>query len=151
MSLRADYFSGNSVAGDLFGLMVGRFIGKGIGREVYENNLDPTTVIKFETPERSFQNVMEWETWQIVQEADEFRHWLAPCVAISPCGIVLIQKRCLALRPGEGPKKVPAWLTDIKHNNWGLYEGRPVAVDYGFNAVFDGIKAGRMRKVTWTE
>jgi len=150
VSLRAQYFN-NTVAGDLYGLMVGEFLGQGIGREVYANLLDPSTVIKFETGARSFQNVLEWETWGILQETADMACWLAPCVHISECGIVLIQKRCTPLRPGEGPKKVPAWITDIKSNNWGLYEGRPVAVDYGFTDAFGGVKPGLMRKVEWTE
>ncbi len=61
----------------------------------------------------------------------DIRRWLAPCVQISPCGSILIQKRTTPAPSSRYPAKMPKFLTDMKRSNYGLYKGRLVCHDYG--------------------
>lgn len=149
MSLQSDYFD-NTIAGDFFKLVAGRRLGSGIGREVWSCTLDPTVVLKFETGGQSFQNVVEWELWESLRWTKTASKWLAPCVSISSCGTVLVQKMTEPLRHSELPKSVPVWACDLKLENWGLFEGRPVMHDYGLAGVIVGRGASnRMKKADW--
>lgn len=114
--------------------MCGDLLGEGIHRKVFACKTDPSLVVKVETDEeyRSFANVMEHENWSRNQYASAIAKWLAPIVAISPCGLVMLQKRVVPLRDNEVPERLPAFLTDTKRANFGLYEGRVVACDYSF-------------------
>lgn len=105
-------------------------IGEGISRKVYEFRLDPSLVVKVEQKSGRFQNIHEYQFWEDFQWENGIARWLAPCVAISPCGSVLIQKKVEPLRRSDLPKLLPIFLTDLKITNFGLYEGRVVACDY---------------------
>jgi hypothetical protein len=149
MDLCAEYFPG-TVARDFFDLVAGRRLGSGIGREVWTCTLDPTVVIKFETGGGSFQNVVEWEAWQSLRWNEDSSKWLAPCVNISSCGAVLLQKRTEPMRQAELPARVPAWACDLKLENWGMLDGRPVMHDYGLASVIMGRGATKhMKKADW--
>lgn len=122
---------------ELQSLFLGEQIGEGMSRKVYEYH-DPLTgavdraVVKYEGQlvAGHFQNVAEWEIWEWVR-ATPMQKWFAPCYAISPCGLYLIQARVDPLRRKEWPKKLPAFLGDLKTENFGMLEGRVVACDYG--------------------
>lgn len=134
----SELFNSNTITRDLFGLVVGSFLGSGVSREVYEFTLDESLVVKFEEGSRSFSNVAEWELWREVCKAPKFAKWFAPCVSISPCGTILLQKRCqvfTSVSDPKLPKKIPRHFTDCKISNWGLYKGVPVCLDYGVNLV----------------
>lgn len=138
------------VASDFLQLFAGDFLGGGIGRGVFACTVDETLVIKIETPSRSFQNVVEWEAWQEIKHLrPSIRKWFAPCVAISPCGIVMLQKRTTPLNEEELPKRVPAFLTDTKLSNFGLYEGRIVAHDYGLSNLISSGLSPKMKIAEW--
>ena len=123
-----------TISVDLYQLMCGKWLGGGIGRGVYVLGVDPSLVIKVETVGRSFQNVTEWEVWDDLVRADtDAMDWFAPCHYISPCGTILIQARTTPLAKSQAPKKVPAFFTDLKYQNFGMYDGRVVAHDYGFH------------------
>lgn len=130
MSELNDHFP-TTMAKELLGLVKGKRLGSGAGREVFVYDPDPTCVIKFEIGACSFQNVTEWQTWQDFREAPKVARWLAPCIMISPCGSIMIQKRTSLIRREELPEKVPGWATDTKVGNWGLLDGKPVMHDYG--------------------
>lgn len=141
-------FFDNSISSDFFHLFAGGLIGRGQGREVYEHAFDPKLVIKIETGSGSFQNVMEWETWRDAAEMQNgASNWLAPCEAISPCGIVLVQRKT---KPAKVyPDKVPCFLTDLKRGNFGMIGNRFVAHDYGVNLMCnEGLKL-KMQKAEW--
>lgn len=131
-----------------FNLLCGDLLGEGIHRKVFECRIDPTLVVKVETDEhhRSFANVMEHKNWSENELYKPVSSWLAPVVAISPCGLVMLQKRVEPLRESELPEKLPAFLTDTKRANFGLYEGRVVACDYSF--LITTISA-RLKKAEW--
>lgn len=128
-----DYFNGNTLARDLFDIMCRDQLGSGIGRVVFEMRGDPTKVIKFEVVSQSFQNVIEWETWESLSSTKEAK-WLAPCTRISACGTVLIMERTSPIPTKyKLPTHVPAFLSDFKRDNYGLLNGRLVCHDYGTN------------------
>ena len=143
-----DYFP-STIGRDFFSTICGDLLGSGIGRHVYECAINPRWVIKFEVGMRSFQNVAEWELWDHVRYRDELAKWFAPCVQISPCGMVLIQQRTSKLRgPEEMPEHVPNWMTDLKESNWGFYEGIPVLHDYGHTRLTEFALRGKPKLIT---
>ncbi len=94
-------------------------IGFGMSREVFNSPLFPDCVVKVEDGDKSFQNVIEWNTWLRVKGTKHSK-WFAPCVAISPCGAVLLQKKTLPVL--KYPKKLPPFLGDTKTSNYGMYK-----------------------------
>lgn len=117
---------------ELFHLVCGTYLGGGRGRDVYVYRLDARFVLKIENAAGSFQNVIEWETWDYAKEDHEARKWLAPCHEISQCGRILIQERAdTNLAESAFPQKVPVWITDLKRANWGRIGKRLVCIDYG--------------------
>lgn len=144
----SEYFSGNTICRDTFDLLVGERLGRGVGREVFACALSPELVLKFEVKGKSFQNALEWEVWQTFQYAPKLAKWLAPCVAISACGSVLVQKRTYPLRESALPRSVPSWLSDLKPDNWGELDGLPVCHDYGYPHGLIAWKPG-MQKTGW--
>lgn len=138
-------------AGGLQALCLGTKRGEGLSRIVYDwiepqswmrdqNNgvleydderVDYVVKVQKNSHDLYFQNVQEWSVWQWVK-AKPMAKWFAPCVAISPCGRYLIQRKCDPLRKAEMPKRLPAFLVDNRLENLGLFQGRVVCCDYGF-------------------
>jgi hypothetical protein len=132
MTDRADILRGRAVSlyEDLAMFTCGQYLGGGIGREVFVLRTDETKVIKFAS---SFgnQNVIEYELWQIIESDKDLKPWFAPVHGISGHGQWMIQSRTHPIELKDCPKKVPAIFTDIKAENWGWLDGRPVCHDYG--------------------
>ena len=141
------YFSGNTISQDLYKLCVGKKLGEGIGREVYEWLPNSKYVIKVEMQSKSFQNVIEWESWWSVSYTKKIAKWFAPCQFISPCGTILIQHKTTPA--SKYPKKLPAFLTDFKKTNYGMIGNKFVCHDYGTNSLMEVGKTVRMKNVTW--
>jgi len=116
---------------EAFWTLCGKKIGSGCYRKVYECSFDNTLVVKVESRSQCFSNILEWTYWGELHWMEGYKEWLAPCVQISPSGGVLIQKKIEPIRRNELPKKLPQFLTDIKPENFGMYEGRLVCCDYG--------------------
>jgi hypothetical protein len=117
------------IKNDWFNLCVGKKLGSGSSRDVYEYLLDGDFVLKIEEGTYSFKNVLEWQLW-LDSEFLELKNWLAPIRYISPCGSILMQKRVYPCLPTDLPDKVPSCLTDLKLENWGWYNGKIVCCDY---------------------
>lgn len=117
------------VKDDFISSICGEFLGRGTSREVYVYGPDPSLVIKLEVGLR-FQNVMEHETYSTLVECDE-RKWFAPVVWISKSGNALLMKRTTPCPVKELPKRLPAFMTDLKPENFGLLDGQFVTHDYG--------------------
>ncbi len=145
-----EYFK-NTVSKDLLSLVVGDKIGYGLGREVYEYLPDKSLVIKFETKAKSFQNITEWETWQRCQWVIGIHQWFAPCISISDCGTILLQKRTHTVDVLKYPDKIPAFLSDTKVSNYGFIGRQFVCHDYGTHLMMENGMTKRMRKVNWKE
>ncbi len=140
------------ISTDLFNFMCGKWLGGGIGRGVYVLGIDESVVIKVETANHSFQNIMEWEVWEALElDETDAMDWFAPCHYISPCGTILIQARTKPMDKSQAPKKLPSYFTDVKYQNFGWYDGRIVAHDYGYhNFVSLGSKC-KLRRADWDD
>ena len=125
----------SDIAKEAFEMMKGEHLGTGSFRSVYCNRLNPEQLLKIEgdTHQRyQFCNVIEWIFWNDNKENPKIAKWLAPCVSISSNGKILIQRRVDLIPINyELPKKLPAFLTDLKRDNFGLLDGRLVCLDYG--------------------
>lgn len=134
---------------DAFNLLCDRKLGNGIHRNVFTNRLDKKTVVKVEIEEdwRSFANVRESKFWTDNQHYNAVAKWLAPCEFLSPDGRVLIQRRCEPLRDSDKlPTMLPAFLADIKRENFGWLDGRIVCFDYAITIENPSV---RMKKADW--
>lgn len=146
----ADFFSRHPVSAAFIDEHAGACLGRGVSRVVYEMRLHKKHVIKIEAPGGGFQNVAEWLSWDCAQYMGEASKWLAPCVAISPCGSVLIQKRTSHCPIDRLPGLLPAWMIDTKAVNWGLHEGRPVLHDYGRTLIWNALAEPATKPFDWT-
>jgi hypothetical protein len=117
---------------DAFNLLCGDLIARGAHRKVFTCKLRDDLVVKVEDDEnRRFANVLETEFWHNHQYYEPVAKWLAPVVMLSPDGRLLLQKRCdVPSSDFKWPEKVPAFLTDLKVGNFGLFNGRLVCFDY---------------------
>lgn len=145
MSVEQNFTS--PVQTDVFRMLCGDHLGRGSAREVYECAYDPSLVVKIENRAGSFQNIAEWHVWQDAQFIEHAADWLAPCVKISPCGTVLIQRKTSPAK--SYPERLPTWLTDTKRANYGLLGRRFVCHDYGVNLICNSGLSKRLRKVEW--
>lgn len=138
------------IAADAFNLLCGRKLGGGIHRDVFECRLRPDLVVKVETDTnwRYFANVHEMKFWDDNQYHKAVSRWLAPAEYLSPDGRILLQRRVEPIRESDKlPEKLPAFLSDIKRDNFGWLDGRLVSVDY---ALAPNNPSLRLRKVDWS-
>lgn len=139
---------GNNISRDLLDMCVGRKVGTGMSREVFEFGPDPSLVIKFETTAGYFQNAFEFEIWSTVKDTEAAK-WFAPVLRISDNGKVLIMKKTEPLGLNEAPAKMPHFFTDLKIQNFGWLDGQLVAHDYGINFLIEKGTSGRLVKADW--
>jgi hypothetical protein len=134
---------------DLFNMLVGKDIGAGQYRRVYEHAFDKSMVIKQDSG-ANFSNIHEWMLWNELKDGP-LGKWLAPVHFCSPRGLWIVQAKTRPIPIGKYPKRVPALFADIKPDNWGIYRGRPVCHDYGNHAVFTVAKPhlGKLKQVVW--
>lgn len=133
---------------ELFGMVCGKFLGAGAFREVFEYLLDPTCVIKVEMHSATFENVLEWEIWQVVKDTEHAK-WFAPCIRVSGQGTWMVQKKTKPLTEKQLPDKMPVFFTDIKRGNIGLYKGHPCVHDYGRNLIVQRGLSSRLKTIDW--
>lgn len=121
-----------AIAVDAFNMLCGKKIGSGAFRDVFECKLLPDMVVKVETNTdyRDFANAKEMKFWCDNQNHSEIAKWLAPCTYLSPDARVMLQRRVASISESEMPEKLPAFLSDIKADNFGRLDGRIVCVDY---------------------
>ena len=141
-----DFFRG-TIACDLLSLCIGDMIGAGSTRTVFRTP-DPEIVLKFETSAQRFQNIMEWETWQIVKDTN-YKEWFVPCINIADCGSILKQNFARDMEPNEVPETLPAFFADVKKENFGMYNGHVVCRDYGNHMLIDRGLTKKMIKADW--
>lgn len=129
---------------ELVRMVCGDFLGKGIARHVYIFLPHREWVVKIESGSGSFQNVIEWETWQDVRDT-KWAKWFAPCHFISPCGAVMLQTRTRPI--GVKPRVIPNFMSDLQEVNFGRIGKQVVCHDYAFNLlVRRTLSAGRLVK-----
>lgn len=146
---KLDEFSAG-VGRELWGMIAGLELGRGIARRVFEHHLDRSMVVKVEDGAQSFQNIAEWMVWQAVKDT-KWACWFAPCVDISPSGAILMMKRTRLPGVTDWPDRLPSFITDIKRANFGMFENRFVAHDYGTvpMVMLGQGMTSRTRKVEW--
>lgn len=127
-------------------IFLGVRIANGADRAVYDLRYSPKYVAKVEGESRSFHNAIEWQIWQRL-EGSPLAKWLAPCLDISPCGSILIQRKTTPI--ARGPDRLPSFLGDVKLENFGLLDGRVVCHDYSRLRLVEPNFSIRMRKVRW--
>lgn len=136
---------------DLKNLVFGKALGFGIHRKVGTWKIDETLVIKcaVECPNI---NILEEEIWQMVKDT-EIGKWFAPCIAISPCGMFLLQKRTEPRQRSEYPKQIPSFFGDMKYSNFGWIGKQFVCHDYaGYISTSMCHKwNGKLKKAYWWE
>lgn len=134
---------------EFLSLCLGECLGEGVSRKVYNFTLNDIYVAKVET-DTAFnvkQNLLEWDFWQQNVDNKSVTDWLAPVVAISACGTFLIQRKVTPIpHDYQLPTHLPAFLNDIKVQNFGLLDGKFVCVDYGMYRVIPNTK---MKSVEW--
>lgn len=135
---------------DAFNLMCGAKIGSGINRTVFVYRINPEWVVKVEVGnDGNWQNINEYKTWLRAQDLPA-RRWFAPVEWISNNGRVMLQQRTTPVDPKKLPAKMPAFLCDFKHENYGMLNGRLVAHDYGLTWQMEhGLRTGKMMLAKW--
>ena len=154
MDIKAEYFSGNSIAMDTFYMLCGEKLGEGASRSVYRYRANAQYVIKFEHAEHDFSNMAEFDLWRELKRPlpgyRQIRKWFAPVIDISPSGNILFQLYIPDIPKEKLPKRVPACFADLKRENWGILRGQPVCRDYGnHHAYMHGLASGKMKKAEW--
>ena len=135
---------------DAFNLLCGKLLGKGIHRKVFECRLRDDLVVKVESEEnwRYFANVLEMRFWNDHEHYKKVADWLAPCEYLSPDGRILLQRKASPIVDRSAlPEQVPAFLSDLKPENFGMFDGRLVCVDYAMTIPNPSI---RPKKANWT-
>jgi hypothetical protein len=133
---------------DLRGLLLGEKLGEGVYRKVSVFRPDKRLVIKV-AEEDPHPNVIEYRIWEELMDT-KVAKWFAPCVAISTCGLFLLQKRVEMHPKSEYPKMVPHFFTDCKYSNFGWLDGKFVCCDYGGFVITNGF-TNKMKKADWWE
>lgn len=132
MSMENEYpfINSKTIQLDIYDCILGKEIGRGMSRIVYQHRTDPTLVVKVEQQAGSFQNIREAELWFEIS-GTKFKKWFAPVVYVSACGTVIMQKKCDFLDKKKYPDKIPTFLFDTKYSNYGMLDGKFVCFDYG--------------------
>lgn len=131
---------------DLVLALTGEPVGLGSTRKVFEVKDFPRYVVKIEMGTYNWQNILEWENWQMWRDYEPVAKYLAPCRFISKYGDVIIQDR--VKHEGQYPEKLPEFLTDIKKTNFGFIGKKFVCCDYATIMVNPRM---RQRKIKWKE
>lgn len=134
---------------DAFNLLCDKLLGEGIHRKVFECRLRDDLVVKVEaeTDWRYFANVLEMRFWNDHEHYKKVADWLAPCEYLSPDGRILLQRKASPIVDRSAlPEQVPAFLSDLKPENFGMLDGRLVCLDY---AMTIPNPSTRLKKVDW--
>jgi hypothetical protein len=147
--LKNDWF----LTADMFDFICKKHIGSGVSRTVYEFRLDSTLVVKIEKPVGEyfqFNNFSEWDIWHNinVQKAN-YKKFLAPCINLSSCGRIMLQKKTTPIDKKELPKLVPYFLADTKLQNWGKLNGKVVCHDYANHHFYSAAHKNKLVKAAW--
>ena len=134
---------------ELCDLFLGKIIGQGSCRTVYELEIDKTKVVKHEGNGERFQNVVEARIWSEIMNAPYFAKWFAPIHHISPNGMFVIQDKVDKIPDSQYPTEIPAFFADTKYENFGLLNGKFVCFDYGSIIITEGNWTKKMKKAKW--
>lgn len=144
---------GTAVRLDIIKHFLGDLVSRGTARDVFVFNDE--YVLKVENKERSFQNVNEHRVWEEVKNT-KWSKWFAPIQNISPCGILVVQRKVKPLESiNDLPSHIPNFFTDLKLSNYGWLDGEFVAIDYGLTLLdhvgLNKAKLVKVNKKNWRD
>ena len=139
---------------DLITTLIGKKLGQGTYRAVYQHNWDKDWVIKIE-PNNTSSNISEYMLWDEIQglinKLAWVKEWFALVLWMSPNGKILCMQKTSQEpknRKLEIPDKVPAFLADVKLDNFGWIGNKFVCHDYGFLHKFIKYE-NKMQTIKW--
>lgn len=118
---------------ELISTLIGKKIGEGGSREVFEYAPDPKYVIKLEygCSDSNASEVMLWnEVMGLCGDLEWVKDWFAPILWASHNRKIIVQKRTFKTTR-KLPEKVPAFFMDVKYDNFGWIGNKFVCHDYG--------------------
>lgn len=141
------------VAIDLVTTFIGKKIGYGCYRDVYQYNLNDKYVIKLER-ENTDCNTVEYLLWNEIRglcgNLAWVKDWFAPVNWISPNGKILVMEKTIERPNKKKPSKIPKFLWDVKEDNFGWIGNKYVCHDYG--QFYNFIKYDKkMQDAVWTK
>jgi len=117
---------------DLMRLCLGAKIGEGQYRVVYDFDLIPDVVCKWDKNTCPACNWNEFNVWNAMKDT-KYKKWFAPVLNISPGGEFLLMQKARPIQDGDKlPTNIPNFFTDIKRENFGFIGTQIVCVDYQF-------------------
>lgn len=137
---------------DLYGLLIGKKIGSGAFRDVYEHASRKDYVVKIaKSTEGNICNSIEFQVWSEVMHfknsLEEVKNWFAPVIEISTNCCVLIMKRTYE-KPGKiRPTDIPKILVDTHYDNFGWIGNKLVCHDYGSQPFFKDLTVKQLNKL----
>jgi len=134
---------------DFEALILGKRLGFGIHRDVYEFYFSDDKVIKVANcSEGRAQNQLEYRIWDELSNSD-YKKWFAKCYGVSVNGKYLIQERIKMKELVKYPKTIPDFFTDTKRENYGWNsKNKFVCCDYSLTIITNGITS-KMKKANW--
>lgn len=131
---------------ELMDFFLGKYIGHGASRHVFEYKADKKWVVKLDCSTWN-ANVEEFKVWKTV-EFTKHAKWFAPIGKMSACGRIMLMRKCEPLV--VAPKRIPSFFNDIKRDNWGTLNGQPVCLDYGINDLTKfGLNVNSFKTPNW--
>lgn len=122
---------------------LGKELGKGKSRVVYEHGENPNWVIKVSVSDDKLnQNLNEAKTWERLRGRPE-AEWVAPVVDYCKQGTWLVMMKVEPITKEKHPKESewPKWMDDVRsYKNWGWFEGRIVLCDYGYPKLLQNVR-----------
>ncbi len=122
--------------------LLGKKLGKGVRRDVFEHKEDSSLVIKCLINRTDNHNRLEMENWNNADE--KTREFLAPCIEMSEDSVYLVQKKGEPLDESDGgyfPREdLPEGFLDkidagkrykFKKRNFVYMDGKLKLCDYG--------------------
>lgn len=139
--------------GEFIDFFCGRNLGEGQSRIVYDYNPDKKYVIKIDKS-KWFNNIEEYELYTLLKkEHPKSAEFLAPVYQISQGGKIMLQRKTTPIKDFKHfPKKIPAFLSDVKIQNWGILNNKLVCHDYANNKIAEiGYKAPFIKPIFWSD
>jgi len=134
---------------EFFNFTCGDLLGYGISRYVFEYKRDKRWVVKIDLSCYS-ANSLEWQIWSDVEKIPQLSKWFAPCGDMTRACSVMLQRRCKIKLPHDKyPNKVPDFFSDLKYDNWGMFNGKMVCLDYASTSLVQLRKDYKLVPAKW--
>ena len=135
--------------GDLEDLIIGKKLGFGIHRDVYEFYFSDEKVLKVANcAEGRAQNILEYRIYEELENT-KYQKYFAKCFGVSVNGKYLLQEKVTIKDIKKYPKIIPHFFTDTKCENYGwTNKGKFVCCDYSLTIITNGF-TNKVKKANW--